>query len=347
MKDVLPLLCACVVLMSMHVSCAQSGFSFRDDPAAKKIELNYNGKPVTAYCYFDSTAKPVLFPVRTLSGITVTRGYPISPRIGERTDHPHHVGLWFNYESVNGLDFWNNSSAIPSERKHLYGSIVHQRVLSKSAERKKATLSTLSHWVNQKGDVLLEETTTFMFTATVNDLVIDRKCRLKAMADTVVFRDVKDGLIAIRVARSLEMPSNQKDRFIAADGAETTERVENNEGVTGMYINREGTTGDAVWSSKSSWVQLYGNVQGKPVAVVIIDHLANPGYPTYWHARGYGLFAANPLGKAVFTEGREELNLTLGRDEHVEFFYRIIIHEGKKLTSAGIDQFMKEFHTSR
>src|SRR5690606_1635853 len=163
---------------------------------------------------------------------------------------------------------------------------VHQRVLSKSAEGKKATLSTLSHWVDQKGDVLLEETTIFTFVASGNALVIDRNCKLKAKADTVVFRDVKDGLIAIRVARSLEMPSRQKDRFIAADGTETTERVENNEGVTGKYINREGTTGDDVWSSKSPWVQLYGNVQGKPVAVVIIDHLSNPGYPTYWHARG-------------------------------------------------------------
>src|SRR5690349_18364431 len=97
----------------------QKGFSIRENSSRKKIEVLYDGSLLTAYCYFDSTEKPVLFPIKTLSGNTITRGFPIAPRAGERTDHPHHVGLWFNYESVNGLDFWNNSSAIPQERKHL------------------------------------------------------------------------------------------------------------------------------------------------------------------------------------------------------------------------------------
>ena len=107
------------------------GFEWKE--GTKKVELRWNGKPVTAYCYFDSTEKPILYPVRTLSGITVTRGYPIAPRAGERTDHPHHAGIWFNYESVNGLDFWNNSDAIPAERKPHYGSIEHKEIVSKKA----------------------------------------------------------------------------------------------------------------------------------------------------------------------------------------------------------------------
>ncbi len=346
MKHTFLLSFVCLVLVMTRTLPAQSGFSFKEDPAARKVEVMYAGKPVTAYCYFDSTEKPVLFPVRTLSGVTVTRGYPVAPRAGERTDHPHHAGLWFTYENVNGLDFWNNSSAIPASRKHHYGSIRHQRVLSKSTQGKTAALSTLSHWVNQQGDILLEERTTFTFRAEGNDLVIDRACELKAVSDTVIFHDVKDGLLGIRVARSLEMPSTQQDRFVDGNGIETTVPVLNNEGVTGMYVNREGTTGDAVWSSQSPWAQLYGKVNRSKVAIVIIDHPSNPGYPTYWHARGYGLFAANPLGREVFSNGKEKLDLTLRRHDLVSFRYRIIIHDGAPMAPADIDRAMKDFHTS-
>ena len=65
----------------------------------------------------------------------MTQGIPGHPRIsyeaqaGEPTDHPHHLGLWFNYENVNGLDFWNNSYAIPADKKHLYGWIKTDRIV--------------------------------------------------------------------------------------------------------------------------------------------------------------------------------------------------------------------------
>ena len=45
----------------------------------------------------------------------VTRGFPLEPRPGERVDHPHHVGLWFNHGDVNGVDFWNNSESLRPE----------------------------------------------------------------------------------------------------------------------------------------------------------------------------------------------------------------------------------------
>ena len=35
---------------------------------------------------------------------------------------------------------------------------------------------------------------------------------------------------------------------------------------------------------------------GEPVSIAIFDAPGNPGYPTYWHARGYGLFAGCAAG---------------------------------------------------
>ena len=107
----------CCAQMIMLVAIAQTNKGFQFVENKKQVDVLYNGKLLTAYCYYDTIMKPFLYPINTLDGITVTRGYPIAPRIGDRTDHPHHVGIWMNYESVNGLDFWNNSTAIPADRK--------------------------------------------------------------------------------------------------------------------------------------------------------------------------------------------------------------------------------------
>jgi Methane oxygenase PmoA len=332
-----------VFILGMTISSlAQKGFSLVDLPASKKVEVRYDGKLFTAYCYFDSTEKPVLFPIKTTSGITITRGYPIMPRPGERTDHPHHVGLWLNYESVNGLDFWNNSDAISPEKKPHYGSIRHLKVVSKESKKDKARLETSSQWVDQTGKVLLDETTLFVFMKSGDDYIIDRVSTLEAKVPEVVFKDVKDGMLAIRVSRQLEQPSKENSKYVDAHGNVTTVPP-SDVPVTGLYANQEGITGDNVWGKRSKWASLSGKQDGEEVSVIIIDHPKNPGYPTYWHARGYGLFAANPLGQKVFSEGKEELNMVLSQGQKAVFRYRIIIHSGSALAAEAINKQADEF----
>ena len=94
-----------------------------DFPSQKKVVVKVNDQPFTEFIYPDSLEKPVLYPIYAADGQIITRGFPIAPRAGEPTDHPHHIGLWLTYESVNGLDFWNNSYAIPEDKKNMYGWI--------------------------------------------------------------------------------------------------------------------------------------------------------------------------------------------------------------------------------
>ena len=102
---------------------------FVNDSTNQKIDVKLNGTLFTRYHYKASLPKPVLFPLVTASGKTLTRGFPINPVPGERVDHPHHMGHWFNYGDVNGLDFWNNSDAIPKEKLEKYGKIVHNEIV--------------------------------------------------------------------------------------------------------------------------------------------------------------------------------------------------------------------------
>lgn len=314
------------------------GFQLLRQPATKRVEVRYNGQLLTAYRYDDSVRKPFLYPVNTLDGITVTRGYPLEPRPGDRTDHPHQVGMWLNYESVNGLDFWNNSTAIEPSRRSRYGTILHDSILESRVAGNEAWLTVTAHWVGQQNQALLQEKTRYHFRVRGNDFIVDRETTLTARKDSVTFRDVKDGLFAIRVARELEQPSQEPSEFVDAQGLVTKVPVMPLEGVTGNYLNSEGQIGDATWGKKARWVVLRGKMDGKPVSVGILDHRNNPGYPAYWHARGYGLFAVNPLGAAIFSNGKEKMNLVLPPGGSTQFRYRVIIRSGMELSAVQMEE---------
>jgi len=71
----------------------------------RKVNITADGKPFTAFIYSDTLEKSFLYPIYAPDGQLITRGFPFAPRKDEPTDHPHHTGLWLNYESVNGFDF--------------------------------------------------------------------------------------------------------------------------------------------------------------------------------------------------------------------------------------------------
>jgi len=120
-----------------------------------------------------------------------------------------------------------------------------------------------------------------------------------------------------------------------------------NTGVNGVYLSSEGKKGDAVWGTRGRWCALSGRIGDEPVTIAIFDHPANPGFPTYWHARGYGLFAANPLGKKVFTNGKEEMNFSLAPHESATFRYGVLISSeiaAPESTEAAYQSFIAMYH---
>jgi hypothetical protein len=301
-------------------------------PSQHKVIVKANDQPFTEFIYPDSLEKPVLYPIYAPDGQIITRGFPIAPRAGEPTDHPHHVGLWLNYENVNGLDFWNNSFAIPADKKNMYGWIrTNGIVQTKNGD--KGILKYNADWTDQQKNILLKETTTFIFSANAEERIIDRITTLTAQKD-VLFKDAKDGFLGLRVAHELELPSKDARQFIDDKGNITKIAANNNSDVTGNYLTSEGKTGDSAWSTRAKWCMLYGKLKDDTISIVIIDDPQNVGYPTYWHARGYGLFAANPLGQKIFSNGKQEFNFSLKKGESVTFRYRIAIASGKQRSSV-------------
>lgn len=326
-------LLVCLITISCTLTFAQTKLPVKVVKAANGSQVNVyiSDRAFTSFLFPDTLEKPVLYPVHAAGGEIVTRGFPLNKQPGEPTDHPHHLGVWFTFENVNGLDFWNNSYAIPKERKHLYGWIRTDSVATKSGS-KKGNIFYHANWTNENKDVLLEEETLLEFSGTAHKRFIDRTTTLTA--NTLVnFTDAKDGMYGIRLAHALEMPSTKDEEFEDDKGNVTIVKAGSDKVPSGNYITSEGKTGDDAWSSRGRWCKVYGKIGKDSVSVAIIDHPKNPNYPTFWHARGYGLFAANPLGEKIFTNGRSEKNLSLAKGESVTFRYRIVIDDGDKTIS--------------
>ena len=338
-------LSAAIAIMAFTAKDAPQSkrFAIVENKADKRLDVTIDGKPFTAYIYPDDLKKPVLYPLRTTDGAFVTRGWPLDPRPGERVDHPHHVGMWLNYGDVNGLDFWNNSAAIPEEKRNRYGTVKHRSVNKIQSGDDKAVLEITADWQKPNGENLLREDTRFIFSGTENTRMVERITTLTALNEDVAFKDNKEGVIGIRLARELEHPSNKPEVFTDGSGKATAVPRLDNEGVTGKYRSSEGMEGDAAWGTRGKWMNLNGVIDSRPVSLVILDHPKNVGFPTYWHARGYGLFAANPLGQKEFSKGKEALDFKLPAGKSVTFRYKVLIHSGTHMTDEQVTQAFSKF----
>src|ERR1700686_393180 len=317
------------VLLMCSVAAKQNSSTDRiriiPNEGQRRVDIFIDGQPLTAYVWPEKLAKPVLYPLRPAKGPVVTRGFPLEPRSGERVDHPHHAGLWFNYGNVNGFDFWNNSEAIKPEDALKMGNIRHRAITLAKSGPDQAELEIEADWITGKRQLILKEHTRFVFRGGPDFRSIDRITTLQARGEKVVFNDDKEGVLGMRVTRELETPSDKPEVFTDASGRPTTVAKLDNTGVNGVYLTSEGKKGDEAWGTRGRWCNLSGRVGDEPVTITIFDHPGNPGFPAYWLARGYGFFAVNTLGQKIFSKGKPELNFSLAPNKSVTFRFRILI----------------------
>lgn len=336
------LVTACGMKVQMRDSKLQdSAIEFVKHEADKRVDVMIDGKLFTSYMWPDTVYKPVLYPILSAAGTPVTRGVPIIAREGERHDHLHHVGNWLNYGDVNGYDFWGNGSE--GKRNVKGGQIKHISIEKLSGGQGEGTMLTTAAWIIPGGTELLSERTEFHFIARGSTRIIDRITTLKSNGEVVSMKDTKEGSFGIRVNRQMELPSKEDVTLTDAQGRPTTVKKLKNDEVNGNYRSSEGITGEAVWGTRAKWMNLYGNIGDEKISLVIFDHPENLSYPTYWHARGYGLFAANPFGAKDFTKGKEELNHVIPAGGSLTLKYRIIISSGAHLNDAQINEYAEDF----
>lgn len=301
----IPLLLLLVALIGVH---SASGEPVELRRAGQQIDVLIGGHPFTTYYFDPAIAKPFLSPLRSAQGTILTRSFPLRTDIpGEDHDEPHQRAMYFAHGDINGFDFWGEA-AFPKWSKHsasTFGRTVFRNVEEMMSGPESGTLRVSFDLVNAGGTAIAEETQNYTFRGGGDVRTIDSEFTIRASHGAVKMGDTKEGTFAIRVVKTLDSPP-------------------------GHIVNSTGATGEKqVWGRRAEWVDYYGNVAGEDVGIAIFDYPDNLRHPTYWHARGYGLFAANPFGLREFTRDRhQDGSYTIPAGGSLTFRYRVLIHHG-------------------
>ena len=299
-RTVICALMAIFVAASCSTQPAQSNVELKKTDKAS-IEVYIKGNLFTAYHYGLGFEKPIFYPLISAGGNWLNRAWPMRFDVpGEARDHWHQESFWFTYGNVNGVDLWAKTPET--------GKIRHTGFTAMESGDRQGVLGYTADWIEPGGKTILKQETTVIFGFTEMSRTMDFDMTLTAMAEQVVFGDTKEGMFGIRYHHDLHEENG------------------------GMYINENGQEKEAgpngVWGKRAGWVALRGKVAGEPVVIAILEHPTSVNHPTWWHARGYGLFAVNPFGRKDFEAGSEPMNVTIKQGESLRFRYHVIFYSG-------------------
>ena len=290
-----------------------------------QIEVTIGGKPFTTYYFDQAVAKPYLMPLRSAQGTIVTRGYPVVNEVpsGSQRDpsfEPHQRPLYFAHGNIDGLDFWGEevfAKYFNDHGKQDYGHMVLEKI-DEARGGGSGTIKAEFSLQGPGGRVIGDETQTFTFRGDDHTRVIDCEFIVRATHGPLIFGDSKEGTFGIRVAKELDSPPAR-------------------------MVNSQGAEGEkAIWGKRAEWVNYDGKVEGEDVGIAVFDHPKSFRHPTTWHARGYGLFAANPFGLRDFTrDPNQDGSWTIPERKSLTFRYRVVIHHGDYKTANIAEAYQK------
>ena len=310
------LILACGLLLSTSALWAGEAVELKHH--GNQVDVLIGGKPFTAFHFDAAIPKPFMHPLRSAGGIVVTRGFPMIKDIpGESHDHPHHRGLYYTHGDINGVDFWGEAEFMEkapvqaggktyqSSEQLPNGRTVFTKLEEVKSGAEAGSLRAHFNLVGPDGKVMGEETQAYTFRGDASTRIIDCEFTTHALKTPLKMGDTKEGTFAIRVVKALEEPAVK-------------------------MLNSEGAVGEkSIWGKRAKWVDYSGTVEGKKLGIVIFDNPSNPKHPTYWHARGYGLFAVNPFGEHDFyNDKKRDGSITIKPGESLTFRYRVVIHDG-------------------
>jgi hypothetical protein len=277
-----------------------------------RIDVSIGGKPFTTY-YFDAkVAKPYLMPLRSAQGAIVTRGYPVGNEVPPGSQHdpgfePHQRPLYFAHGNIDGLDFWGEQAFdrfFHDHGKQDYGHMEMEKIDDVRGGDAGVIRAEFA-LEDPNGRVIGEETQAFVIRGDDLTRIIDCEFTVHATHGPLTFGDSKEGTFGIRVTKQLNSPPAHMVNSLGAEGEK------------------------AIWGKRADWVNYDSKVDGEDLGIAILDHPKSFRHPTTWHARGYGLFAANPFGLRDFTrDPNQDGSWTIPERKWLTFRYCVIIHHG-------------------
>ena len=226
------------------------------------LVITVSGKPFATYAYQnEKIQRPDFTNVYSPAGIKVTRNFPV--QADDFKDHPHHTGTFISFGSLNGIDFW-----------HLHGKVEHVRFLQEpKGDEGIGTFVAENRYLSNDGKTFYcKEVSRCEIRTSSHGYWLSVDNTLTAGERELVFGSKEEGGMTVRVATPLTVKKG------------------------GQMTDSEGRSGEnEIWGKQADWVDYSGMIDGKYVGVMIIPNSENFSR-CWWHARDYGLLAANPFG---------------------------------------------------
>jgi hypothetical protein len=298
-----------VLSVASAIPCAANAAEFAVEKNDRGVTVKLDGALVTEYLVKSGT-KPILWPLIGPTGKGVTRSYPMNakPPAFEKQDHPHHRSFWFTHGNVNGVDFWMEGAKA--------GTIRH-REFTEVAGGSNGTIGAINDWHDPAGKKICQERRKFVFGADADARWIDVDLRVEASEGDLTFGDTKEGSFGVRVHETMKVDAKKG----------------------GKIVNSRGQTDGATWGKPAEWVDYQGPVEGETLGIAIFNHPTSFRYPTTWHVRTYGLFAANPFGLGDFTNKKEDGKHVVKSGDALTLRYRVVMHRGDEKTGRIAERF--------
>lgn len=290
------------------------------------IQVSIGNKPYTTYHFDPQIAKAYLQPIRDANGIIVTRNFPIGDTVPAAHQHdrslePHQRPMYFGHGNINGYDFWSEQAFAKyygSGDTSRYGRMVFRKIDEMRGGPSSGTIRATFDLEGPDHKPFAQEIQQFTFRGDKGSRTIDAEITIRATHGPVKFGDTKEGTFALRLAPELDAP-------------------------TGKMVDSKGRHGEPeIWGKRADWVNVDGVVHGQSLGVAVFDSPKSFRHPTYWHARGYGLLAANPFGLSFFLhDPKQNGSYTVPAGESIHFQYRVLIHDGNYKQADVAEQYRR------
>jgi hypothetical protein len=279
-----------------------------------RVRVEISGRLFTEYIY-EGASRPYFYPILAPDGTPLTRDFPMRDTPGEEHDHPWHRALFFAHSFVNGVDFWNEGTGDNGRAPKEKGRILAEGRPTGSGGSI-GTILVRDRWLGPDGTLICTDERTLRCGADGDSRFIDLAITIHALPGSpLTFGDNKDGTMAIRLAPWMTM--RHKVGKVEKPGM-------------GHIVTAHGIRDGAAWGSRADWCDYYAPHKGKVYGVAIFDHPGNLRHPTWWMARDYGLFAANPFGRHDF-ENLADVHAgdaTVPAGQSLLLRYRFLFHFG-------------------
>ena len=209
--------------------------------------------------------------------------------------HKHQTGLYWGQTRINRRDFFHN-----------YKGDYWKHLENRQSENAMVFHSEL---LDGKGTPMLRDQQAWHYTPGKDHYILDLKWTGTAIQDVTIGRYSYGGLF-------LRMPWKR--------------------GIKASCLNSEGLKNQRGEGKAAKWVDLAMQIEGmeKMAHIAMIDHPANPGYPTLWRIDGqFG------VGPALARRG----DIRIPKGESLTYRYRLVVYESDDFRTPLVEQSMKDF----